>query len=82
MNSPDNSVSHTGDDPDGTSSDGDDDESIIIDLTKINPSVQEILFVKISLLKQELNLEDYIEEIMNGNLTHQALDIKKTWLSF
>ena len=45
LNSPDNSVTHTGDDPDGTSSDGDDDESIIIDLTKINPSVQEILFV-------------------------------------
>jgi len=45
LNSPDNSVSHTGDDPDGTSSDGDDDESIIIDLTKINPNVQEILFV-------------------------------------
>ena len=45
LNSPDNSVTHIGDDPDGTSSDGDDDESIIIDLTKINPSVQEILFV-------------------------------------
>jgi stress response protein SCP2 len=28
-----------------TSSDGDDDESIIIDLTKSNPSIQEILFV-------------------------------------
>ena len=38
-------VIHTGDDPDGTSSDGDDDESIIIDLTKINQSIQEILFV-------------------------------------
>jgi len=36
---------HTGDDPDGTSSDGDDDESIIVDLTKLNPSIQEILFV-------------------------------------
>lgn len=45
LNSPDGSLTHTGDDPDGTSSDGDDDESIIIDLTKINPSVQEILFV-------------------------------------
>jgi tellurium resistance protein TerD len=45
LNSPDAALTHTGDDPDGTSSDGDDDESIIIDLTKINPSVQEILFV-------------------------------------
>lgn len=45
LNSPDNAVTHTGDDPDGSSSDGDDDESIIIDLKKINPSVQEILFV-------------------------------------
>lgn len=45
LNSPDGSLTHTGDDPDGTSSDGDDDESIIIDLTKINPTVQEILFV-------------------------------------
>lgn len=45
LNSPDGALTHTGDDPDGTSSDGDDDESIIIDLNKINPSVQEILFV-------------------------------------
>ena len=45
LKSPDNSVTHTGDDPDGSSSDGDDDESIIIDLTKINPSVKEILFI-------------------------------------
>jgi tellurium resistance protein TerD len=45
LNSPDGALTHTGDDPDGTSSDGDDDESIIIDITKVNPSVQEILFV-------------------------------------
>lgn len=45
LNSPDGALTHTGDDPDGTSSDGDDDESIVIDLTKINPSIQEILFV-------------------------------------
>ena len=45
LTSPDGALTHTGDDPDGTSSDGDDDESIIIDLTKINPTVQEILFV-------------------------------------
>ncbi|MBP6039948.1 MAG: TerD family protein [Flavobacterium sp.] len=45
LNSPDGALTHTGDDPDGTSSDGEDDESIIIDITKVNPSVQEILFV-------------------------------------
>jgi tellurium resistance protein TerD len=45
LNSPDGALTHTGDDPDGTSSDGDDDESIIIDITKVNPSVQEILFI-------------------------------------
>lgn len=45
LNSPDGALTHTGDDPDGTSSDGDDDESIVIDITKVNPSVQEILFV-------------------------------------
>jgi len=45
LESPDRAVRHTGDDPDGTSSDGDDDESIIIDMTKINASIQEILFV-------------------------------------
>ena len=38
-------VMHTGDDPDGTSSDGDDDESILIDLTKVPQNIQEILFV-------------------------------------
>ena len=45
LNSPDGALKHTGDDPDGTSSDGEDDESIIIDITKVNPGVQEILFV-------------------------------------
>lgn len=43
--SPDGAVTHTGDDPDGKSSDGDDDESLLIDLNKVNPSIQEILFV-------------------------------------
>lgn len=45
LNSPDGALTHTGDDPDGTSSDGDDDESIIFDITKVNPNIQEILFV-------------------------------------
>lgn len=41
----DNSLQHTGDDPDGKSSDGDDDESINVDLSKVHDSIQEILFV-------------------------------------
>jgi tellurium resistance protein TerD len=45
LNSPDGSVTHTGDDPDGESSDGGDDESIIIDLNKVSSDVNEILFV-------------------------------------
>jgi tellurium resistance protein TerD len=36
---------HTGDDPDGKSSDGDDDEVIEIDLLKVPQEVNEILFV-------------------------------------
>ena len=43
--SPDGALTHTGDDPDGTSSDGDDDESIIVNINKIDPKVEEILFV-------------------------------------
>ncbi|MFY1047049.1 TerD family protein [Chryseobacterium sp. GP-SGM7] len=45
LNSPDGALQHTGDDPDGKSSDGDDDEAIVIDLEKVDPRVQEILFV-------------------------------------
>ena len=36
---------HTGDDPDGKSSDGDDDEAIEIDLLRVPQDVNEILFV-------------------------------------
>ncbi|WP_042720816.1 TerD family protein [Flavobacterium sp. B17] len=45
LNSPDGALTHTGDDPNGKSSDGDDDEAIIVDLEKVNPDVEEILFV-------------------------------------
>lgn len=45
LKSQDGSVTHTGDDPNGKSSDGDDDESLIIDLNKVDSSIQEILFV-------------------------------------
>lgn len=43
--SPDKALHHTGDDPTGGNSATGDDESIQIDLAKVNPSVQEILFV-------------------------------------
>jgi tellurium resistance protein TerD len=43
--SPDGALTHTGDDPDGNSSDGDDDEAIVVDLSKVDAKVEEILFV-------------------------------------
>lgn len=42
--SPDEAIVHTGDDPDGRSSDGDD-ESLVVDLTKLDPQIKEILFL-------------------------------------
>jgi len=45
VDSPDQALHHTGDDPSGGNSDGGDDETIMVDLTKIDPSIQEILFV-------------------------------------
>jgi len=45
LKSPDGSLEHTGDDPDGKSSDGDDDEAIRVDLNRVSSEVQEILFV-------------------------------------
>nr|WP_314494870.1 TerD family protein [uncultured Chryseobacterium sp.] len=45
LNSPDGALTHTGDDPSGKNSDGDDDEAIMIDLEKVDHRVEEILFV-------------------------------------
>jgi len=45
LSSPDGALTHTGDDPTGGNSDGDDDEAIIIDLDKVDARVEEILFV-------------------------------------
>lgn len=45
LNSPDGSLIHTGDDPTGGNSNGDDDESILVDLSKLDERVVEILFV-------------------------------------
>ena len=43
--SPDSALHHTGDDPTGGNSDGGDDETIQVDLGKIDDRIQEILFV-------------------------------------
>jgi tellurium resistance protein TerD len=43
--SPDGGLHHTGDDPTGGNSDGGDDETIQVDLAKLDPTIQEILFV-------------------------------------
>ena len=43
--SPDGAVHHTGDDPTGGNSAGGDDESLVVDLTKIDAAIAEILFV-------------------------------------
>ncbi|WP_353482178.1 TerD family protein [Haliscomenobacter sp.] len=43
--SPDQALHHTGDDPTGGNSADGDDETIQVDLSKINPHIQEILFV-------------------------------------
>ncbi|WP_136666506.1 TerD family protein [Flavobacterium sp. H122] len=45
LKSPDGSLEHTGDDPNGKSSNGDDDEAIKVDLDKISNEVNEVLFV-------------------------------------
>jgi len=45
LKSPDHALHHTGDDPTGGNSASGDDESIKIDLSKVDPRVQEILFV-------------------------------------
>lgn len=51
LNSPDGAIVHTGDDPDGRNSDGEDDESLQIDLSKINSEIVEVLFL--------VTIEDY-----------------------
>lgn len=51
LNSPDGALTHTGDDPSGRNSDGDDDEAIVINLEKVDERVEEILFV--------VTIEDY-----------------------
>jgi len=43
--SPDGALHHTGDDPTGGNSEEGDDEVIQVDLTKVNPDINEILFV-------------------------------------
>lgn len=45
LDSPDKALHHTGDDPTGGNSEEGDDETIQIDLTKVDTKIQEILFV-------------------------------------
>ncbi len=45
LESPDGALRHTGDDPTGGNSEGGDDESIIVDLNKVDSNIIEILFV-------------------------------------
>ncbi len=45
VDSPDQALHHSGDDPSGGNSDGGDDETIMVDLTIVDSRVQEILFV-------------------------------------
>ncbi len=45
IDSPDGALHHTGDDPTGGNSADGDDETIEVDLTKVNPTITEILFV-------------------------------------
>lgn len=45
QDSPDNALHHTGDDPTGGNSDEGDDETIQVDLSKVDIKIQEILFV-------------------------------------
>jgi tellurium resistance protein TerD len=42
--SPDNAVESSGDDTSGGNSDGGDDETLTVDLTRVDPSIQEIVF--------------------------------------
>lgn len=44
MKSPDGSIESTGDDLTGGNSDGGDDETLNVDLTKVSPHIQEIIF--------------------------------------
>lgn len=48
---------HTGDDPDGSSSEGDDDEALMVDLESLPASIVEILFV--------VTIEDYVARKQN-----------------
>lgn len=43
--SPDNAVESSGDDTSGGNSDGGDDETLTVDLTRVDPSIQEIVFI-------------------------------------
>ncbi|MDF2187704.1 TerD family protein [Paraflavitalea sp. CAU 1676] len=76
--SPDGSVHHTGDDPTGGNSAGGDDESLVVDLTKIDAAISEILFVVTihdgAARRQNFGQvrDSYIRLVDNGNGTEIA----------
>jgi len=71
LNSPDGALTHTGDDPSGRNSDGDDDEAIVINLEKVDERVEEILFV--------VTIEDYQRRKQNfGQVRNSYIRIVDT----
>ena len=56
--SPDGSVESTGDDLTGGNSDGGDDETLNVDLTKVDPQVQEIIFTA-TIYKAEERMQNF-----------------------
>lgn len=73
VDSPDGALHHTGDDPTGGNSAGGDDETINVDLTRVNDNVQEIIFVvtihEANMRKQNFGQvrNSYIRIIDEGN---------------
>lgn len=56
--SPDGALHHSGDDPTGGNSDGGDDETLTVDLTKVDGRVTEILFV-VTIHEAQLRKQNY-----------------------
>ena len=73
VNSPDGALHHSGDDPTGGNSDDGDDESILVDLSKISSEITELLFVVTihDAINQKQNFgqvrDSYIRIVDNSN---------------
>lgn len=64
LDSPDRAVHHTGDDPSGGNSDGGDDETIEVNLSKVDSKVKEILFVVT--IHEALNRKQNFGQVRNS----------------